>query len=177
LLLFAVPPESVETIATSGFPFGYILAQAINTKGAIGICIIMIVAIEIQLLAQIQTTSRFIFSLARDNAMPFSEQIRRTSASRVPVVAHWVTIALCAPFSLLVVANGETLHTVLAVAAGSLTFWAYVSLAIESADRRSFPSHCTYCPDEIFNPREERPGVYESLVSRAPSWGSCTPLR
>jgi len=127
LLLFAVPPEDFELIATSGFPFGYILAQAINLKGAIGICILMILTIEIQLLAQIQATSRFVFSLARDNAMPFSAQVRRTSATKVPVVAQWVTIGLCAPFSLLVVANGETLHTVLAIAAGSLTFWAYVS--------------------------------------------------
>lgn len=97
-------------------------------RGAIAICSLLILTMVVQLLAQMQATSRFVFSLARDNAMPFSEQIRRTNAAKVPVIANWVTVGLCAPFCLLVIANSRTLHAVLIVTAGMLTFLGYVSL-------------------------------------------------
>jgi amino acid transporter len=142
LLLLSISPEDIEVIKSHNFPVvrcsaplpprpahiqGYILSTAINKQAAIGICTLLIFCLTIQILAQLQASSRFVFALARDNAMPFSETIARTNKHRQPVVAHWLVIALCVPFSVLVVAGRGPLYSVLAVTASTLSYLGYVS--------------------------------------------------
>ena len=79
-------------------------------------------------MAQLQASSRFIFALARDNALPFSRVIRQTNSNRQPVIANWLVVIICAPFSCLLVASKGTLYSVLVVTASSLPYAGYVSL-------------------------------------------------
>jgi amino acid transporter len=105
---------------------GYILSTAINRPASIGICILLVFCLTIQILAQLQASSRFVFALARDNAMPFAETIARTNSSKQPIVAHWLVVAMCVPFASLVVAGKGTLYSVLAVTASTLSYLGYV---------------------------------------------------
>lgn len=130
LLLLAVRAEDVLEIARHPFPFGNILATAINKSGAIAIISLLIILLVIQVLAQLQASSRFVFSLARDNAFPFAEAIRWTNGAKQPVIANWTVILLCTPFCLLTTAGKGTLYSVLAVTAGGLSYWGYVSTPI-----------------------------------------------
>lgn len=79
-------------------------------------------------MAQLQASSRFVFAMARDNAMPFAASIRRTNASKQPIVAHWLVIALCTPFCLLVFMGKGPVYSVIAVTASTLSYVGYVSL-------------------------------------------------
>lgn len=128
LLLLAVPADDVVAISRQPFPFGHILANAINPTGAIAICSLLIVLLALQVLAQLQASSRFVFALARDNAMPFADTIKWTNSSKQPVVANWVVVGLCIPFCLLTIAGRGTLYSVLTVTAGSLSFVGYVRM-------------------------------------------------
>ncbi|ORX36310.1 amino acid permease-domain-containing protein [Kockovaella imperatae] len=126
LLLLAVDPKDAFDISTHSFPAGHILQRAVSTSGSIAISCLLVFVLTMQVLAQLQASSRFVFSLARDNAMPFSKAIQWTNSSKQPVVAHFVVIALCAPFAALTLAGSGTLYSILAVTAGSLSFLAYV---------------------------------------------------
>lgn len=109
---------------------GFILTQAINRPAAIGICTLLIFTLTVQIMAQLQASSRFVFAMARDNAMPFAASIRRTNARKQPIVAHWLVIALCVPFSLLVLAGKGPVYSVLAVTASTLSYLGYVSTSL-----------------------------------------------
>ena len=107
---------------------GYLLEQAISRPAAIAICCLLIVVLVLQNMSQVLASSRFIFSLARDNALPCSDVIQRTNASKKPIVANWLLVSLCAPFALLLLMSGEgTLYSVLVVTGISLSFVGYVS--------------------------------------------------
>lgn len=146
LLLLSINPEDARTISEHTFAVvsdigglisivgkesltwqGYILTQAINRPGAIAICCLLIFTMTVQIMAQLQACSRFVFAMARDNAMPFAEHIRRTNAARQPIVAHWLVIGLCVPFSLLVLVGKGPLYSVLAVTVSTLSYFGYVS--------------------------------------------------
>ena len=126
LLLLAISPQDAADAADASFTVGFILTRAISVSGAIPICVLLIVVLHLQVMAQLQATSRFVFALARDNALPFSQSIRRTNSSKQPVIANWVVIGLSAPFCVLTL-NESTLYSVLAVGSGTLTYSAYVS--------------------------------------------------
>ena len=119
-------PASVAEARTATFPAGLLLERVINKPGAIAISSLLVVVLTIQVLAQLQASSRFVFSLARDNALPFSKAIQWTNSSKQPVVAHFVVIVLCLPFAALTLAGATTLYSVLAVAASSLSYLGYV---------------------------------------------------
>lgn len=133
LLLLAVRPDDMNSLASHNFPFGHILEYAINRPAALAICALLVVLLTLQVLAQLQASSRFVFHLARDNAMPFSEAIRWTNSSKQPIIANWVVAGLCIPFCLLTIAGKGTLYSVLAVTAASLSYVGYVS-RLNSAD-------------------------------------------
>jgi amino acid transporter len=105
---------------------GYILERAVSHTGAISICCLLISVLLLQIMAQLQASSRFVFALARDDAMPFSESIRRTNSAKQPVIAHWLVVGLCAPFALLVIGSQHTLYSVLATTASCLSYGGYV---------------------------------------------------
>ncbi|WVQ73758.1 hypothetical protein IAR50_003338 [Cryptococcus sp. DSM 104548] len=125
LLLLSISPDDAATVKSHSFPFGYILTEAISRPGAISICILMIMVLLLQVLAQLQASSRFVFALARENGMPFSSIIKRTNAHRRPVFAVWLVVVMCAPFACMTLANESTLYSVLAVTACTLSYVGY----------------------------------------------------
>ncbi|ODN80910.1 hypothetical protein L202_03035 [Cryptococcus amylolentus CBS 6039] len=125
LLLLSISPEDAATVKSHSFPFGYILTEAISRPGAISICILMILVLVLQVLAQLQASSRFVFALARENGMPFSSIIRRTNGHRRPVFAVWLLVVVCAPFACMTLASESTLYSVLAVTACTLSYVGY----------------------------------------------------
>lgn len=70
------------------------------------------------------------FALARDNALPFSETIRRTNKRKQPTFAIWSVIGLCIPFACLPLGSATTLYSVLAVTASTLSYVGYVSVSL-----------------------------------------------
>ncbi|WVF66869.1 hypothetical protein IAT40_001612 [Kwoniella sp. CBS 6097] len=126
LLLVSVSPEDASTVRAHGFPFGYILTKAISEHGAIAVCSLMIVVLHLQVLAQLQASSRFVFALARDNAMPFSNWIRRTNAAKNPIFANWLVVALCVPFASMTLGSRAALYSVLAVTACTMSYVGYI---------------------------------------------------
>lgn len=73
------------------------------------------------------------FALARDNALPFSETIRRTNKRKQPTFAIWSVIGLCIPFACLPLGSATTLYSVLAVTASTLSYVGYVSVSLPCA--------------------------------------------
>nr|XP_018264501.1 amino acid/metabolite permease [Kwoniella dejecticola CBS 10117]OBR86659.1 amino acid/metabolite permease [Kwoniella dejecticola CBS 10117] len=126
LLLLSIAPEDAATVRMHSFPFGFILTKAISEPGAISVCCLMIVVLHLQVIAQLQASSRFVFALARDNAMPFSDWIRRTNESKNPVFANWLVIALCLPFACMTLGSQATLYSVLAVTACTMSYTGYI---------------------------------------------------
>ncbi|WWD08839.1 hypothetical protein V865_006953 [Kwoniella europaea PYCC6329] len=126
LLLLSIAPEDAATVRMHSFPFGFILTKAISESGAITICCLMIVVLHLQVIAQLQASSRFVFALARDNAMPFSDWIRKTNDSKIPVFANWLVIALCLPFACMTLGSQATLYSVLAVTACTMSYTGYI---------------------------------------------------
>ena len=110
---------------------GSILENAISRGGAISICCLLILVLLLQVMAQLQASSRFVFALARDNALPFSEIICRTNSNKQPIIATWVIVVMCMPFACLVLAGEGALYSVLAVTAGTLPYVSYVSNRLE----------------------------------------------
>ncbi|KAK8861393.1 hypothetical protein IAR55_002212 [Kwoniella newhampshirensis] len=125
LLLLSVPPDDAATVRMHAFPFGYILTKAISKSGAVTLCCLMVVVLHLQVLAQLQASSRFVFALAREQAMPFSDWIRQTNEKKNPVRANWLVIALCAPFACMTLGSQATLYSVLAVTASTLSYVGY----------------------------------------------------
>ncbi|OCF45080.1 amino acid/metabolite permease [Kwoniella heveanensis CBS 569] len=126
LLLVSVSPEDASTVRAHVFPFGYILTKAISEHGAIAVCSLMIVVLHLQVLAQLQASSRFVFAMARDNAMPFSNWIRRTNAAKNPIFANWLVVALCVPFASMTLGSRSALYSVLAVTACTMSYVGYI---------------------------------------------------
>jgi amino acid transporter len=116
----------VPTVSNTDLVQGHILQKAISRTGAISICCLLIFNLLLQVLAQLQASSRFVFALARDNAMPLSETIRRTNKRKIPTIAHWLVIGLCAPFACLPLGSETTLYSLLAVTASTLSYIGYV---------------------------------------------------
>ncbi|RXK41391.1 hypothetical protein M231_01296 [Tremella mesenterica] len=125
LLLLAIDPKDGNAVHNHPFAFGYVLEQAVNRQAAISLCCLLIVALLLQIMAQLQASSRFVFALARDNALPFSEAIRRTNSAKQPVIANWVVVGLCAPFACLLIGSHNTLYSVVAVASSTLSYVGY----------------------------------------------------
>ncbi|WWC87680.1 uncharacterized protein L201_002571 [Kwoniella dendrophila CBS 6074] len=126
LLLLSIAPEDAATVRMHSFPFGFILTKAISESGAISICCLMIVVLHLQVIAQLQASSRFVFALARDNAMPFSHWIKRTNESKNPIFANWLVITLCLPFACMTLGSQATLYSVLAVTACTMSYTGYI---------------------------------------------------
>jgi len=122
----SINPDDGDIVANGSFAFGIILGRSIPNKGVIAICCLLIVVLFLQVLAQIQAMSRFIFALARDNALPFGEIIRRTNNRKNPVIANWLAAGVCMPFALLLLGGQGTLYSVLAVTNTSLSYAGYM---------------------------------------------------
>lgn len=88
---------------------------------------LVLVCLAFQNIAQLLATSRFIFALARESALPFSHFFRSLSVShREPRVATWSTIAVVAPAMLLLRINTSVVGTILLEGAAETVAIAYV---------------------------------------------------
>ncbi|WVO13217.1 hypothetical protein L204_100830 [Cryptococcus depauperatus] len=125
LLLFSISPEDATTAITHPFTFGFILTKAISQPGAIAICCLMIVVLVLQVLSLLQSSSRFVFALARENGMPFSSVIKRTNAHKRPVYAIWTVVILCIPFAGLTLTRRSMLYSVVGVTSCTLSYVGY----------------------------------------------------
>lgn len=181
LLLLSISPEDAVTISRHEFPVvcllillhriiadssqGFILSKAVSTRGAIAICCLLIATLMLQVLAQLQASSRFVFALARDNAMPFSHIISRTNKKKQPIYANGIVVGLCMPFALLPLGSQSALYSVLAVTCSTLSYIGYVSpqsgqqtSAVPLTRVSSSLRHCTSSPSAICRPRAGHPG-------------------
>jgi amino acid transporter len=123
----AVDPESAAFLSTQNFPVGHILQKAVGDRGAIALCCIIVVIMCIQIQAQLQAASRFVFAMARDRAFPFSDQIKQTNKYKQPWIATCICIALTAPCACLLIAPVGVNYSVVTVCAATLSMLSYVS--------------------------------------------------
>lgn len=123
----AVSPNSAAFIATQEFPVGHILQKAVGNNGAIALCCIIVIIMCIQIQAQLQAASRFVFAMARDRALPFSDQIKRTNKHKQPFIATCLCVALTAPFVCLLIGQAGVIYSVVTVGAATLSMLSYVS--------------------------------------------------
>lgn len=81
-----------------------------------------------QNIAQLLATSRFVWALARETALPFSLFFRRLSTgSRQPYPAIWVTVGIAALALLLLGISQEIVGTILLEGAGWSVIFAYAA--------------------------------------------------
>lgn len=127
LLFISVDPQTAAFLATQDFPVGHILEEAVNAQFAVAMCIIAVVCFCLQLQAQLQASSRFVFALARDRALPFSDTIKSTNRSKQPWVAHLICVVLWAACAPTLLAETGVVLSVVTVVAGTLSMLGYVS--------------------------------------------------
>lgn len=135
-LMAVLPQRPLADYATSRF-YGA-PAQILNTvlpQGlAFTILVLLIILMQAQDVAQLLASSRFVWALARDSALPGSRFVRPLSAARIPVRATFA-ISTVVFLSLLLVATGKQIVTSLALQGGgasivlaySLPVWCYLT--------------------------------------------------
>jgi len=145
ILFLSVPPKDAAFIAGQDFAVGHILERAVSLRGAVAICSIIVVVMCIQLQAQLQAASRFVFAMARDRALPFSDQLKLTNKEKQPFMATFLCIVLWAPFCCLLIGKAAVIRSVATMGAATLSMLGYVSgkRVNRNADpTSSFPARC-----------------------------------
>jgi amino acid transporter len=108
---------------------GAILQHSIGRSGAIGISSLVIVAFVLQAVAQLQASSRFVFAIARDQALPYSDFLKQTSRQRMPLHATWLVSLLTVPLAFALWRSPVMYSTVFSLGGGTLCLLSYVSRA------------------------------------------------
>lgn len=76
--------------------------------------------------AQLLASSRFMWALARDSAIPFSPYLRRLSAgSQLPIRATWTVCAIAAPCLLLIAGSRQIVTSLILSGCGSSLVLSY----------------------------------------------------
>lgn len=109
------------------FPKAYIIKNSIGKTATTIICAATLFAFAIQAIAQLQASSRFIWAIARDQALPFSKYLYQTDKNRLPTAATWLVLLLSAPICFLLWPFPDISLSVLSVAAGTFCLISYVS--------------------------------------------------
>jgi amino acid transporter len=105
-----------------------LIANSIPRRYAILILVFVLLSFLFQTCAQLLATSRYIWSLARESALPFSTFFRGLSKRhRQPSAAIWVTVGIAAPTLLLLSINTSIIATTLLEGAGITATSAYVA--------------------------------------------------
>ncbi len=90
------------------------------------ILVLVLCCLGLQNVAQLLATSRFIFALARESALPFSGFFRRLSTSqRQPLNAIWATVAVVTPGLLLLRISPSVVGTIILEGAAWTVSFAY----------------------------------------------------
>jgi amino acid transporter len=108
---------------------GAILEYSLGRQGAVGISSLAIVAFVLQAVAQLQASSRFVFAIARDQALPFSDFFKQTNHARMPVHATWLVSSLTVPLAFALWQMPVLYSTFLSLGGGALCLLSYVSTA------------------------------------------------
>ncbi|BGP19556.1 hypothetical protein JCM10213_000156 [Rhodosporidiobolus nylandii] len=104
-----------------------IIANSIPRAYTTLILVFVLLSFVFQCVAQLLATSRFIWALARESALPFSTFFRRLSPSnRQPSRAIWGTIAIAFPSLIFLAINTSIISTTLLEGAGITATCAYV---------------------------------------------------
>ncbi len=104
------------------------MQHSLGRSGAVGISSLMIIAFILQAVAQLQASSRFVFAIARDQALPYSDFLKQTSRRRMPLHATWLVSFLTVPLAFGLWRAADLSSTVLSLGEGTLCLLSYVSL-------------------------------------------------
>ncbi|GAA5995300.1 uncharacterized protein JCM10292_005088 [Rhodotorula paludigena] len=105
-----------------------LIANSIPRKYTTLILVLVLLSFLFQNIAQLLATSRFIWALSRESALPFSKFFRRLSSkTRQPTVAIWATWAISFPALLLIAVNVSIIATTLLEGAGITCTSSYVA--------------------------------------------------
>jgi amino acid transporter len=103
-----------------------LIANSVPQPYATAVLCIVLFAMICQNIAQLLATSRFIWSLARESAIPFSHFFRTLSVNhRQPLPAIWAVILISAPSLMLLGISVSIVGTILLEAAGATVMFAY----------------------------------------------------
>lgn len=105
-----------------------LIANSIPRKYTAVILICVVISLLFQNVAQLLATSRYIWALSRESALPFSNFFRRLSkTNRTPTAAIWVTWAIACPALLFLAINMSIIATTLLEGAGITCTASYVA--------------------------------------------------
>ncbi|GAA6044220.1 hypothetical protein JCM8097_002269 [Rhodosporidiobolus ruineniae] len=105
-----------------------LIANTIPKGYTLLVLILVLISFLFQTVAQLLATSRFVFALARESAVPFSKFFHRLSGkNRQPTAAIWFTIAIVVPSVLLLAIDNSIISTTLLEGAGITATASYVA--------------------------------------------------
>lgn len=103
-----------------------ILTEVLPRPMAFCVVLLLLVLMQFQDIAQLLASSRFIWALARDSAIPFSPWLSRLSTSRIPLRATWVVCAIAGPALLLIAVSRKIVTSLVLQGCGSSLVLAYL---------------------------------------------------
>ena len=106
---------------------GQILTKVLGHRAAVTFFSLAVIVLNFQGLATLQASSRFLWALSRDQAIPFSNVFYRVSRDKLPVAATWLAVALAAPMTAVLWIAPAIVPSVLYSASGTFLMFAYVS--------------------------------------------------
>ena len=121
LSLMAVPRDTVSVSSSPARDYGaaaQTLTSVLPRSLAFFILILVILGMQFQDIAQLLASSRFIWALARDSAIPGSSYLSHLSmSSRIPVRATWA-VCFIVSLSLMLIATSRSIVTNLMLEGG-----------------------------------------------------------
>lgn len=129
LSIMAVSPEtrSLDTPVKSYSAPAQMLTEVLPRPVAFVLVLLLVFLMQFQDIAQLLASSRFVWALARDDAVPFSPHLRRLSAdTRIPVRAIWVICIFVAPALLLVIGSRKIVTSLILSGCGASLVIAYL---------------------------------------------------
>lgn len=103
------------------------MKRTLGLGPAIVILSLCVIALCLQATAQLQASSRFVWALARDQAIPFSKYFYALNKHRLPVAATWLVLAMALPMAAVIWTAPHITSSVLSTAAGTFCMVSYVS--------------------------------------------------
>jgi amino acid transporter len=114
-----------QTTRDYGAP-AQLMTEVLPRPMAFCIILLLVVLMQFQDIAQLLASSRFIWALARDSAIPFSPWLGRLSTARIPVRATWAVCGIAGPALLLVAASRKIVTSLVLQGCGSSLVLAYL---------------------------------------------------
>lgn len=103
------------------------LTEILPRPLAFTILLLIVILMIVQDTAQLLASSRFMWALARDSAIPFSPYLRRLSpGTQLPVRATWTVCAIAAPCLLLIAGSRQIVTSLILSGCGSSLVLAYL---------------------------------------------------